>query len=746
LKRTGLALTLIILAILAAACGGENGGIFNYPTNTPRQPEVDVTEVPSPEAAARAFLTAWQAWDYDRMYALLSSLSRDAQTSDEFAAYYKKVRTAATLRSVDFELTGVTVSPTDAEVTYKITLRTILVGDITRDTRMLMKYQDGGWKVAWDEAAILPELKGGNSLIMYRAPTARGNIYDRNGLALASMADEVVSIGIVSGEIEEEGNVLAVLSNIMGKPRDLLKDKIDYDHPDWYIPIGNISKDDAGTFYGMLMNTPGLRVNPAENTRYYYGGGVASNVVGYISQITAETEERYLELGYAGDELVGQVGIEAWGEEYLAGKPGATLLVVAPTGSTVATLAESDAVPGMSIYTTLDRKLQEKMEDTLMPPPYTGAAVVLRRDTGEVLAMMSSPTYDSNLFNPDNASNQYLQTMIFDNPNNPLLNRATLGQYPLGSVFKVITMASGLESGDFTPQSLYKCNGYFLELGGFTGTDWTIERNMRPHGTVSLVQGLMRSCNPYFWHVGLDLYYKDWRIVPNMARNFGLGSLTGIGVIDEAPGFVPDVDWKVSKGEQWTESDALQQAIGQGELQVTPLQVADFGAAVGNGGTLYQPQLILKIQPPIGDPVFNFQPKVRGKLSVSPDNLAAIQQAMRGVVNDPLGTARHRFYEISSVIKIAGKTGTAQTNFANPDSWFVSYTSNNNPDKPDIATAVLVEYAGEGSTYAAPMTRRIIEIYFYGSPKALYAWEATYGMRGTNTPEFTEEPTATLSP
>jgi penicillin-binding protein 2 len=746
LKRNSIASILIVIAILLTACGGDGESILASTGKTPAQPVVEVTELPSPEGTVRAYLTAWQAWDYDRMYALLSPLSRDAQTKEDFEAYYRKVRETATLRSIDFELTDVTVSPDAATVSYNLILHTILVGDIACSTEMLMQYRDGGWKVSWDEATVLPDLKGGNKLVMYREPTARGNIYDRNGLALASMNDEVVSIGIVPGEIESEGNVLAALSGILGKPRALIEELIDYDHPDWYIPIGNISKEDAGTFYGMLMGTPGLRVQTATETRYYYGGGVASNVVGYVGQITAEQKEHYLELGYAGDELVGQVGIETWGEEFLAGRPGATLMVVSPTGQRVTTLATGEPVPGMSIYTTLDRKLQEKMEDLLMPPPYTGAAVVLNRDTGEVLAMMSSPTYDSNLFNTDNASHQYLQSLVFDNPNNPLLNRATLGLYPLGSVFKIITMAAGLESGDFTPDTLYTDTGYFTEVEGFVGTAWTVERELPSVGTITLSEGLIRSSNPYFWHVGLDLYYKNWLLVPDMARSFGLGSLTGIGVIDEAPGFVPDVIWKKDNGEEWTENDALQQAIGQGELQVTPLQVADFGAAVGNGGTLYQPQLILKIQPPIGDPVFTFQPKIRGTLPVSPENLAAIQKAMRGVVNDPKGTARHRFYDISSVIRIAGKTGTAQLDYHDPYSWFVSYTDNNSPDKPDIATAIVVENAGEGSTYAAPMTRRIIEIYYYGEPMARYAWEYTYGMRGTNTPEVTEGPTETLTP
>jgi penicillin-binding protein 2 len=229
---------------------------------------------------------------------------------------------------------------------------------------------------------------------------------------------------------------------------------------------------------------------------------------------------------------------------------------------------------------------------------------------------------------------------------------------------------------------------------------------------------------------------------------FGLGSETGIMGVDEEAGLVPNPGWKhETEGTDWTGGDALNQAIGQGSLEVTPLQVADFVAAVGNGGTLYRPQILLSIKPPIGDLVFSFQPEVRNRLPVSAENLEAIQRAMTGVVNNVKGTARHRFYGISNLYKIAGKTGTAQTTeFGLPHSWFVAFTSSEKPDKPDIAIAVIVENIGEGSTYAAPMARRILEIYFGGRPAAYYPWESEYGYRGTNTPEETEEPTPEFSP
>jgi penicillin-binding protein 2 len=482
-----------------------------------------------------------------------------------------------------------------------------------------------------------------------------------------------------------------------------------------------------------LSNLNGIRLTGSDGVRYYYGGGVASAVIGYMQQISPDTLAHYKSLGYQGDERVGVTGLEASQEAILAGRQGGTLYVVGPDNNVISTLAESAAQPGLNITTTIDRSLQEQMEHTLMGP-YRGAAVVLNRNDGEVLAMLSSPNYDSNLFNPDLFNNNYLSDLILNRQDQPLFNRAASGGYPLGSVFKIITMASGLESGLFTPDTTYHDDGYFTELPGFVGTDWTVEKDMKPQGTITLTQGFERSCNPYFWHIGYTVFQQDPNIVPDMAAAFGLGQPTGIGAIDEYAGVLPSpAAKKASTGEDWTGYDAVLQAIGQG-MEVTPLQAADFAAAVGNGGSLYRPQLILSINQPSGEPMFAFSPVLRGLLPVKPGTLAAIQEAMRGVVKDPNGTAWSKFWVISDAIKIAGKTGTAQTDQENPDAWFVSYTYNESATKPDIAAAVVVENVGEGSTYAAPMVRRIMEIYYFGHPSARYPWESEFGMRATDTP------------
>jgi penicillin-binding protein 2 len=743
-KYAGWAVVLIFLIGGAVAVSGLlKSAQLVFPGSaspTPTYEEPDILRPPSPEGAARAFLDGWQSNDYPKMYSLLSTLTRDAMSEEQFTAFYKEIALQTTLRSLDYQLLPpIQMTPTDATVDFKVTLHTILVGDITKQTRILLKNQEGEWKVAWDGQTVLPELENGNKLVMHRDYPARGNIYDRNGLALAAEA-EVVEIGVVPGEITDEEAVLARLSAALSLSREMIRLKYAEAMPDEYVPIGEARKDDIAGSYDALNELGGVHLNTS-TARYYYGGGVASSVVGYTSKISAELLEAYRSRGYAGSETVGATGLEQSAEADLAGTPGGTIWVTSPNGDHLEDLAKSDPVAAMAVYTTLDRDLQAQIERTVLGP-YNGAVVVLNRNTGEVLAMASSKRFDSNLFTPGSVNGSYAVTDILNDPDGPLNNRAASGAYPLGSVFKIITMAAGLESGLFTPETVYDdATGIYVGSDGVERTDWTVEKDMQPHGKITFEYCLVQSCNPCFWNVGETLWNQDPARVSNMAKGFGLGSATGITGLDEYAGVVPGPD-----GTDWTVSHALDQAVGQGGLLVTPLQVADFVAAVGNGGTLYRPQILLSIRPPVGDPIFSFSPVVRGSLPVSPTNLQAIQRAMRGVVNDPKGTARSRFYGISDRYKIAGKTGTAQSGSEVAHSWFVAYTFSEGTSKPDIAVAVIAEYAGEGSAYAARMVRRVLEIYFFGHPSALYPWESEYGIRATETPEVTEEPTPTDTP
>ena len=723
---------LLLVAVLLGGCTlfGSDG---SEPTPTLPDPMSTTFSPPQPEAAAEAFLDAWREWGYEEMYAMLSPLTQDATTLEDFSAVYEDVRATAALSGVDYEIVSSLINPRAAQVAYRVILHSAVVGDFFSETTMDLTLVEGRWRIAWTEGAILRELSGGNQLYLDHETLTRANIYDRNGLALAAETD-AVAVWIVPGMIgdeEAEDTMLNTLGRLFDRRPEAIAETYEGAGADWMIPVGEASLEDFQRVEGTLSAVGGVQWR-VYSSRYYAGGGYAPHAVGYVAQIREEELQEYRARGYQGDEFVGQTGLELIYEDVLRGRPGGTLYVMSAAGDIVGTLASREPEPPQAVYTSLDRDLQRYAQQAIAG--FTGAIVVLERDTGAVLAMVSSPGFDANLYDTQVPYWQQGLGEITGNPAQPWVDRATDGLYPLGSVFKIITMSAALESGFYTPESLYTCNGEFTELPGITLYDWTVEHEDPPHGTVTLLQGLERSCNPYFWHIGLDLYNRGLTTaLPDMADAFGLGQVTGIEVGDSA-GLVPDPEWKQENvGEAWAPGDAVQLAIGQASLNITPLQVARFVAAVGNGGTLYRPQLVLRVQPAVGDPSREFEPDAQGTLPISPENLAAVQQAMTQVVRSTNGTAYRRFLGLG--INIAGKTGTATSApDAEAHAWFAGYTFEGREDLPDIAIAVIVENQGEGSDWAAPMFRRVVESYFFGAPRSLYPWEAQIGLPKTPTP------------
>jgi cell division protein FtsI/penicillin-binding protein 2 len=738
----------LILILLVFISGCQRGTVETQPITTLAEPTATLSEVlvrttsaPDPSMTANDYLQAWQNEDFSAMYALLTSVSRDAIDEEEFIRKHTRVAVEAALKqpALDYEIRSALVNPYNAQISYRVTMHSILIGDFTaRESVMNLSLENGQWRVQWDDGLILADLSGGNYLRMeYRIPS-RANIYDSQGRALVAQSD-AVAVGVDAGQLAAEKdssllNLLLRMSEGQLRPEILQPRLENYRNNGWYLPIADFSTEVISRFESALAAFPEV-IMQSFRSRYYFDGGlvsVAPHVTGYMSLIQVEEVDQYQRLGYRQDERVGRSGLEQWGEPYLAGQRGGALYVVNPEGKIITKLAETSPLPSQAIYTTLDKNLQMKVQEAL--GNFLGAIVVLERDTGRVLAMASSPSFNPNLFEATNFNRQFLINQVFDPVTTPTLNRATQGQYPLGSVFKIITMAAGLESGLYTPETVYNCGYLFTELQGVELRDWTYERFLQdgrtpPSGPLNLPEGLMRSCNPYFFHIGLDLYNQGLTTaISDMARGFGLSSLTGIELPEEKAGFIPDPT---------SQTDATNAAIGQGNTLVTPLQVARFIAALGNGGTLYRPSVIERIAPPDGEASYEFAPEAQGSLPITEETRQIIHEAMVRVVEDPRGTARHRFANVG--VRIAGKTGTAETGVA-PHSWFAGYTFSEREGKPDIAIAVLVENRGEGSDYAAPIFRRVIEIYFSGQPLTQYWWESQIGVVRTPTPEVTDTP------
>ena len=729
------------MLFLLAACSTNSGGgpvisIFG-PSPTLPSPIVGVTSVPDAEVTVTSFLEALKSNDLTAMYAMLSTPTRAAVPQDAFLMKYNEALNTMGAAKLDYQVVSQLLSPTAAQVGFKITYHTALVGDLEREMVANLVLEQGQWRLNWDDGLILPELAGGNVLKMdYRIP-GRGDIYDRNGQPVVVQSD-AYALGIKPGDLapNSAGGLVGALARLCHRTIESIEDAYAGAAPEWYVPICEASVEEAGAL--LNLNTPGLIVTPYR-ARFYLDQGIAPQVVGYASLIHKEELDQYRRLGYRGDEKVGQSGIEKSMEQYLSGKHGGSLYLVDPNGQIVTRLASSEPEAAASVHLTIDRNLQHYAQ--LAFGEFHGAAVVLEMNTGRVLAMVSSPQYDQNLFEPENYNSSALLADTVNDPDQPLVNRAAQGVYPLGSAFKPITMAAGLESGLYLPITTYDCQYDFTELQQYGGPvlhDWTWDHcqdrvragnfcdtsDSRPSGLLTLQEGLMRSCNPFFWHIGLDLFNSDRAgDIAEMARSFGLGSATGINAVAEATGNVSVPSQPV---------DATNQAIGQGDQLVTPLQVARFVAAIGNGGTLYRPQLIEKIQPVNGPATSEFKPDAAGTLPIRPDNLAAIQEAMSMVINNPRGTASFRLRGLT--FESAGKTGTAQSGSGKPHAWFIGYTKvEQDTGLPDIAVAVIVENAGEGSDYAAPIFRALVETYYYGSWQGRPPYASDFG-QATYTP------------
>lgn len=501
---------------------------------------------------------------------------------------------------------------------------------------------------------------------------------------------------------------------------------------------------------------PGVSVI-TEPVRHYKQGQLLGQVLGYVGPISREQYDGAQEQ-YEPDDKVGQTGIESTLEEQLRGKKGAASVIVNSKEQIVTEIASQAPITGNNVTLTLDTAFQQQvaiaLQDGLTKAKVqAGSAVVLRVDTGQVLAMVSLPSYDDNLFSAG------ISQANFDRLNNdpalPMFNRAIGGAYPPGSTYKMITAAAALQEGVVTPSTQVYCPGYievpytWSEKTRNPFRDW----KQQGHGVLNIVQALTVSSDVFFY-IASGPRQEDRRIkkedgseeivwtryyTPNAkkptefdglgidklskyADAFGLGHKTGIELPGEVSGISPDPLWKVNAfpDNQWSLGDTLVTAIGQGYNLMTPLQLANVTATIANGGTVYRPQVVLKVSDWAGNTVKDYQPIVLGQVPVSPENLALVREGMRQAVAAEKGTAHNRITLKS--IPIAGKTGTAEygdviaikdgKEIRKSHAWFTAFAPY---DKPEIAVVVLLEggiESLEGSTFAVPVTDAILKAYF----------------------------------
>jgi penicillin-binding protein 2 len=503
---------------------------------------------------------------------------------------------------------------------------------------------------------------------------------------------------------------------------------------------------------------PGVKVVRTA-IRAYPNGPLAANLLGYISEINADELEAHKDEGYREGELIGKDGVEQTFEGVLRGTPRRLKVEVDSRGRVVRTIEERKAVPGKDVKLTLDidvqrmaeqslaqgmegaRRLQDQNEKQRFESYRAGAGAVVALDPndGSVVAMASNPTYDPRQFSSGITPEEF-QLLNRPDSNFPLVNRAVQGLYAPGSTFKPFTAIAGLETGQLDP------NAGFLDQGCLTIGDPPEERcnaGKKAHGTVNLPQALTVSSDTYFYDVGRDMWhhYNMWTktkagdeavaedeiskgyAIQNTAKAYGFDRPTGVGLRDEAGGRVPDQLWKErfnqdepdprQKRERslWLPGDNVNLAVGQGDLLVTPLQLATGYAAFANGGMLFTPRLASALLEPgtgLGQPqpVFrDLPPQPVGSTGLRPENRQVIMEGLIGVTNSGTGTANAAFVGLGGPT-VAGKTGTAEAQGKQDTSLFVGISP---PDQPQYVVMAVIEEGGFGASVAAPVVARIFE-------------------------------------
>jgi penicillin-binding protein 2 len=548
----------------------------------------------------------------------------------------------------------------------------------------------------------------------------RGLIYDRNGAPLVqNVANYTAVITPADLPDEHEDEVFARLGEVLNMPAQEIAQKAREEDGNPYEAVvikDELDRDTALVLKELTPNLPGVELR-VEARRRYPSGDLTSHIVGYVGRISQEEYASLRPRGYILNDQVGKTGIEDDYEDVLRGKPGEELAEVDASGRQLDVLDARAAQPGQSVFLTIDLELQRKVTEALrdyMGSSDNATAVVMDVHSGEILAMVSLPAFDNNLFS--SAISQQELDDLLNQPGKPLVNHAIAEMYPPGSTFKTITGLAALQEGVATTGTVITSKGYITVENEYDPNVVYYFRDWAALGALDFYRGVAMSSDVYFYYLAGGKADEGFRglgedRLARYARAFGLGELTGVDLPGESPGIVPDARWKEENwGETWYVGDTYSFGIGQGYLAVTPLQLVNAVASIANGGELLQPRLVKEIQDDHGNTVAAFGPEVRRQVPVNPDYLAVMREAMRQSVDSGVASSAK-----VAGLSIAGKTGTAEFGEQHADGkydthgWFVGFAPF---EDPEIAVAVFVQRGG-GFQNAAPAAARIFDYYFH---------------------------------
>jgi penicillin-binding protein 2 len=517
------------------------------------------------------------------------------------------------------------------------------------------------------------ELSGENAAKTVPAPAPRGVVYDRNGKILVENRP-IFSVQVMPQL--RKGEVLKKLESILGEK---IVYKISADRP--IIIKDDIKLETAVRIEERKNELEGVVVS-VRPVRYYPHGDLAAHLLGYVGEIETDELKRLKEEGYRLGDSVGKDGIEKYYDKLVRGVDGGKKIEVDVRGTPRRLLESLEPVPGANVKLTVDLELQMAAEKALMRSGRPGAVVILDPRSGEVLALASRPDYDPNL------SWRALSAGSF-----PFVNRA-LAIYPPGSTFKAITLTAALQEKVAKPTDTIYCPGYY-RVNNRIAKCW----KGSGHGRITVAEGLTQSCDVVFYELGRRLGPDR---LADYARRYGLGERTGIDIPQEKKGLVPTPEWKKKVwGEPWYEGDSINYGIGQGFLQVTPLQMALVYGEIATGKRM-RPFIVSEIKNREGDVLYQAHPQEEGSVPLSNENLRVVREALKNVVARATGIAAR-----VPGLPAAGKTGTAE-NPGLPHAWFLCYAPY---DNPVIVIAAFVEHGQHGDRSAAYVARDILTWY-----------------------------------
>jgi len=639
------------------------------------------------------------------------------------------------------------------------------------------------WSLQVAQGAHYRELADANRFRLAQIPASRGVMYDRNGELLVRnrpVYNVIVIPAYLPKDATAEAKIFARLSELLDLPittqleaaagknngyfhainhhqfsRQIqnqiinprsrqykneplgIRDAVNQNRT--YAPFLSvtIAKDVSPAIVAQLeeerINMPGVLIEISPS-REYMDGPLTSHILGYTGPIPAEQFDQYKTKNYELTDVIGLAGLESQYEDWLRGIKGLESIEVDVTGQKVRTVSQNvEAHPGHNLRLSLDIGLQKATAAALQEEmdkvkSKQGVAIAMNPQNGEILAMVTLPSFDNNLFARGISPREL--SLLSENPSTPLVNHATAGLYPPGSIFKVVPAAGALQERTVDVNTTFFDSGVLYLPNRFEPDNRDLAQPFycwlrTGHGEVSLISGLAWSCNVYFHQIGGGYEPTNYEglgleRMAKWAERFGLGKPTGIDLPGELSGLIPNAKWKrINYAESWLTGDTYNMAIGQGFVLVTPLQMVNVYAALANGGTLYRPHLVKEILDADGNVVKQIEPEVIGKLNLDPEFMGYVRAGLRAVVEWDTGTA-HDTFDVPG-IDASGKTGTAEFCDNYPacldregrvktsHGWFASYAPTNNPE---IVTVAFVYGGGEGSMVAVPVTNKMLRYYF----------------------------------